>query len=354
MRILRRYFFVAIAGTTLLVLAVLLSLGAFIQFIGELNDIGTGDYGLPQALAWVLLKLPNVLFQMLPIATLLGALLGLGNLASRSEFIVLRAAGISPAELARAAGMTGLVLAAAGLVLGEAVGPPLERYARQFRTAAKYGEAGLDTGRSAWIRDGNMLLNVVAPTGEPGVGGVYVFQKGADGWLDSIGRADSVHVEPDGSWVLDNFADSRFVATGVEAGPRGSPVLRGLNPDLLGLAVVREETLSGASLYRYIRYLQRNGLDSRRYEVAFWARISTALAVAVMCVLAVPFVLGALRSGGAGARMLTGLGVGLVWFLMARTLTDGGAVWGLSPLFVAWLPTTLLAVAAAVALARVR
>jgi lipopolysaccharide export system permease protein len=250
--------------------------------------------------------------------------------------------------------MTGLVLAAAGLVLGEAVGPPLERYARQFRAAAKYGEAGLDTGRSAWIRDGDTLLNVVAPTGEPGVGGVYVFRKGAGGWLDSIGRADSVHVEPDGSWVLDNFADSRFVATGVDAGARGSPVLRGLNPDLLGLAVVREETLSGAALYRYIRYLQRNGLDSRRYEVSFWARISTALAVAVMCVLAVPFVLGALRSGGAGARMLTGLGIGLAWFLMARTLTDGGAVWGLSPLFVAWLPTTLLAVAAGVALARVR
>lgn len=353
-RILRRYFFLAIAGTTLLVLAVLLSLGAFIQFIGELNDIGTGDYGLPQALVWILLKLPNVLFQMLPIATLLGALLGLGNLASRSEFIVLRAAGISPAGLARAAGMTGIVLAAAALVLGEAVGPPLERYARQFRAEAKYGQAGLDTGRSAWIRDGNTLLNVVAPTGEPGVGGVYLFRKGDDGWLDSVGRADSIHVEADGSWVLDNYAESRFVEAGVEAGPRGSPALRGLNPDLLGLAEVRDETLSGAALFRYIRYLQQNGLESRRYEVAFWARISTALAVAVMCVLAVPFVLGALRSGGAGARMLTGLGIGLAWFLMARTLTDGGAVWGLPPLLVAWLPTALLAVAAGVALARVR
>jgi lipopolysaccharide export system permease protein len=250
--------------------------------------------------------------------------------------------------------MTGIVLAAASLVLGEVVGPPLERYARQYRAAAKFGQAGIDTGRSAWIRDGSTMLNVVAPTGEPGVGGVYLFRMGDGVRLESVGRADSIHVEPDGSWVLDNYADSRFVETGVESGPRGSPVLRGLNPDLLGLAVVRAETLSGAALYRYIRYLQRNGLESRRFEVTFWSRISTSLAVAVMCVLAVPFVLGALRSGGAGARMLTGLGIGLAWFLVARTLTDGGAVWNLSPVLVAWVPTLLLAAAAAVALARVR
>ena len=88
--------------------------------------------------------------------------------------------------------------------------------------------------------------------------------------------------------------------------------------------------------------------------MAFWGRIATATAVAVMCVLAVPFVLGALRSGGTGARLLTGLGIGLAWFLANRTLTDGGEVWSLPPVVVAWLPTVLLAVAAGVALRRAR
>jgi lipopolysaccharide export system permease protein len=354
MRILRRYFFQAIAGTTLLVLAVLLSLGAFIQFIGQLDDIGEGNYGLPQAIAWVLLKLPNILFQMLPVATLLGALLGLGNLASRSELIVLRAAGVSPLGLARAAGMTGVVLALGGLLLGEAIGPPLERYARQYRAEAKAGRAGVDTGQSAWIRDGDTILNVVAPSGEPDVGGVYVFRIDPSGWLSSVGRADSVRAEPDGSSVLDNLAESRFVADGIEAGFLGSPPISGLNPDLLGLAVVRAETLGGLALFRYVQYLQRNGLEGRSYEVAFWSRLSTSVAVAVMCVLAVPFVLGALRSGGASARMLAGLGVGLAWFLLARTLSDGGAVWNLPPVLVAWVPTVLLAAAAGIALSRVR
>jgi lipopolysaccharide export system permease protein len=355
-RILRRYLFAAIAGTTLLVLAVLISLGAFIEFVGQLDDIGVGRYGLPQAVVWVFLKLPNVVFQMLPVATLLGALLGLGTLAARSEFIVLRAAGVSPLGIARAAALTGVALAVLTLVLGEAIGPPLERYARQYRAIAKFGRAGIDTGRSAWVRDGDTFINVVAPSGDADdPGGVYLFRLGSGAALTAVGRADSVRAAADDAWVLDNYAESRFVPDGISVErPVGAAAVRGLNPDLLGLAAIREDTLSGVALYRYVQYLKRNGLAARAYEVAFWGRIATATAVAVMCVLAVPFVLGALRSGGTGARLLTGLGIGLAWFLANRTLTDGGEVWSLPPVVVAWLPTVLLAVAAGVALRRAR
>lgn len=355
MRILRRYLFGAIAGTTALVLAVLISLGAFIEFVGQLNDIGVGQYGLPQAIVWVLLKLPNVVFQMLPVATLLGALLGLGTLAARSELIVLRAAGVSPLGIARAAAVTGLALALLALVLGEAIGPPLERYARQYRAEAKFGRAGLDTGQSAWVRDGDTFINVVTPAGDATEAGVYLFRLAGPGVLGAVGRGDSVRATGAGDWLIENYAESRFIPEGVTVERQSaSAAVRGLNPDLLGLAAVREETLTGLALYRYARYLQRNGLIARPFEVAFWGRISTATAVAVMCVLAVPFVLGALRTGGTGARMLTGLGIGLVWFLVSRTLTDGGEVWDLPPVLVAWLPTALLAAAAAIALSRAR
>lgn len=353
--ILRRYLFGVIVGTTLLVLAVLLSLASFIEFVSQLDDLGVGGYGLPQVIVWVLLNLPNRLFQLLPIATLLGSLLGLGTLATRSELIVLRAAGVSPLGIAGSAAITGLVLACVTLVIGEAIGPPLERYARQYRTEAKLGRAGLDTGLTAWIRDGDTFISVVAPTDDPAVGGVYLFRLAPAGALGAIGRADSLRAAGDGGWLLENYAESRFGTDGVTVDRRAATAaLRGINPDLLSLAAVREATLSGVALYRYVQYLKRNGLESRTYEVAFWSRLATAAAVAVMCVLAVPFVLGALRSGGAGARMLAGLCIGLAWFLVNRTLTDGGQVWNLSPVVVAWAPTLLLAVAAAVALRRAR
>lgn len=355
MRILRRYLFRTILGTTGLVLAVLLSLGAFIEFVGQLDDIGIGDYGLVDALGWVLLQMPTIVAQLLPIAALLGALLGLGSLANRSELIVLRAAGVSPRGLARAVLLTGVVLAGAGIVLSLYLAPPLERYARQQRELAKFGQAGVSAGDSAWIRDHNTILNVTPPSDQHPAGKVYVFRIAEDGTLDAMGRADSVRAEPDRRWFLRNYAESRFTPTAIRTSlSPESLALEGVNPDLLGLTVIREETMTGVALWRYVQYLKRSGLDARRYEVSFWTRIASVFAVPLMCVLAVPFVLGPLRSGGSGGRMLAGLGIGLTWFLISRTLSDGGEVWNLNAIVTAWLPTALLAAATVIVLARTR
>lgn len=355
MRILRRYLFWTIMGTTGLVLGVLLSLAAFIEFVTQLDDIGIGDYGLLNAIGWVLLKMPNFVAQLLPIAALLGALLGLGSLASRSELIVLQAAGVSPRGLARAVLVTGFALALVAFLFSLYLAPPLERYSRQQRDFAKFGQAGISAGGDAWIRDRRTILNVIPPSEEHPAGKVYVFRFGSDGKLGAIGRAESVHAESEKRWFLHNYAESRFTPTAITTSvtPR-SLAVEGINPDLLGLTVVREETMTGPALWRYVQYLKRSGLNSRTYEVEFWNRIASVFAVPWMCLLAVPFVLGPLRSGGAGLRMLAGLGIGLTWFLASRTLSDGGAVWNLSAILVAWLPTVALALATLLVLSRTR
>lgn len=346
MNIVGRYLFMTILGTTAMVLAVLMSLGGFIELVTQLDDIGVGGYGLMNAIGWVLMKLPSVFVQLLPIAALLGALLGLGMLASRSELIVLRAAGVSPAGIARAVLVTGLVFALVGGLLGEFVAPPLQRYARQYRALVKFGQTGAGTGESTWIRDGEMLLNVQPPTDKEPAGGVYVFRLASGSALAAVGRAGVLREAAGNQWLLDNYVESVFTSTAVETMHAGqSLAISGLNPDLLGLTVVRTDSMTGKALWRYIGYLKRNGLATRDYEVAFWSRFAAMVAVPFMCVLAVPFVLGPLRGTGTGARMLVGIGIGLGWFLISRTLADGGAVWGLNPVLVAWLPTVLLAVA---------
>ena len=122
----------------------------------------------------------------------------------------------------------------------------------------------------------------------------------------------------------------------------------------MSLTVVRPGGLSGVELYRYAQYLRRNELDARKYEVAFWTRIAGAVAVVPMCVLALPFVFGRMRSSGAGGRMVIGLIVGLAYFLAARGLADGGQVYDLDAVVIAWFPTAALMLATLIALARVR
>jgi len=355
MRVVRGYLSWTIVGGTALVLAVLLSLAAFMEFIGQLDDLGEGSYGILQALFYVALKLPTLGFVMLPIAVLLGALLGLGSLASRSELIALRSAGYSPVQLGRATLAAGVALGLFALLLGEYLGPPAERFARQYRALAKFGEDMPQSGPSSWIRDGDVFLNVLWPSERNPSGGVFLFRVRPGEGLEALGRADALEPGAGDGWLLQNYAETRFGSDGVQVTREQASVAGlGLNPELLGMTVLRPNTLDGRELLRYVRYLQRNDLDARQYEVEFWTRIAASAAVPLMCLLAVPFVLGPLRRAGNGGRMLIGVVIGLGYFLASRALSDGGVVWNLTPLLTAWAPTLLLALAAAWALVRAR
>ncbi len=355
MKVVRRYLFRSIIGTILLVLSVLLGLAAFIEFVTQLDDIGTGSYGTMQALIYTLLKLPNLAYQMLPMAVLLGSLLGLGGLANHGELIVLRASGVSLFRLAGSIMWTGLALSLVTLILGEFIGPPLDDYARQYRAAVKHSGEAVATGQSAWIRDGDTFLNVSRLTDDFRLGGIYLYRLDPTGQLAGIGRADSAGVDDTDQWVLSNFEESLFVDSGVKTSEaRRQTQPNNLSPDLIGLTVVRPDGLTGQELFRYVRYLQRNELDTRRYEVAFWSRIAGAVAVAPMCVLALPFVFGRMRSSGSGTRLVVGVLIGLVYFLASRGLADGGQVYELNPLLIAWLPAVALIAVTVVAIMRVR
>ena len=80
-----RYLTRSIGSAVLFVLAAFLGLFAFFDFINELDDIGRGGYGLPAAIAYVLLTLPSRTYELLPIAALIGTVYALAQLAASSE-----------------------------------------------------------------------------------------------------------------------------------------------------------------------------------------------------------------------------------------------------------------------------
>jgi len=71
-------------------------------------------------------------------------------------------------------------------------------------------------------------------------------------------------------------------------------------------------------------------------------------------VFALPFGFGSMRSAGGGARTTVGLGVGIVYFFLQRTVESGTVVFQLDPIVLAWLPTALLALIAGYLMTRVR
>jgi lipopolysaccharide export system permease protein len=354
--LLRGYIVMAVLRGVATVLAVLVVVTCAIEFVGQLNDVGTGDYGVQAALTYVALRVPRTVFSSLPIAALIGALLSLGNMAVHRELVVMRASGISSWQLLSAVGLAGVALVVLMVLLGESIAPSLGGYANEMRTRAMHEDLAVAKGQATWLRDGDRIVSLRRQASDLGYGGgVLMFELGPDRSLKRVARADSADLDSENRWVLSNYAETSFQESGVAIrSERQATETFGLNPDLLELSVVREDLLDMPSLQRYIRYLQSNDLDARRYLIAYWSRIASVVSVVLMTILALPFVFGSLRSAGAGARLVVGLVVGLSYYVIGEVLTSGGEVYGFQPLVIAWAPTTLLLLATAVAFARVR
>jgi lipopolysaccharide export system permease protein len=349
LRLIGGYLARAIITASLLVLFVLLAVMGFIEFVGQLDDIGVGQYTLVRAIGYVVLREPDAAFTLIPIAVLIGGILGLGGLAEHSELIAVRAAGVSLAALVRAVFTTGLFIALLTAALGEYLAPPIQRYARQMRVSAIQDGLGTGSGESAWMRDGGTIINVNA-MGDPRAAGVFLFQVAPGNRLASITHADSAGFDSSKQWILNNVTATDFASTGTRIRrARSQPQANSLNANLLGLTIVRADHLNGVALWNYVRYLRVNGLDARRYEISFWRRISTVTVMPIFCVLALALCFGRLRRAGTGARSAIGIALGLGYYLATQGLAEAGEAFALSPIVAAFLPTAVVAAVTAFA-----
>ena len=351
--ILSNYMMRTILFSTALVLIVLLALAGLFEFIAELDDT-QGDYQTPQAILYTLLRLPNLAFEMLPVAALIGSLLGLGGLAGNSEIIVMRSAGLSVRKLASMVAVSGAVLLVLTGLLGEFIGPPLDFYARNMRVEARYSQDDDRLGNETWVKDGNVYLHLERVNPEFEFGSLYMYRFDDDR-LSSISIAENAGIDDNDDWILENLRETQFERDGVQVAESSLAIETfEVDAQLLGSALAKPLSLSAREMLTYIDYLKRNDLDATPYETEFWYRVSRTFTVLIMPILALAFVFGSLRSGGAGGRLMIGVVVGLAYYLASETLANSGQVFDLNPIFVTWLPSVTLSFITIIALSRIR
>lgn len=333
---------------------VLLALAGLFEFIGQLEST-QGAYGIPEALLFTILRLPQLSFEMFPIAALIGALLGLGALANNSELVVMRTAGLSIAMLAGMVALSGTVLMIMMALVGEYIGPPLDYFARTMRDEARFEQEDRDFGSATWVKDGPVILHLEKINSEFEFGTLYVFRFNDDNSLGAIARAENSGIDDSDKWILENVKETRFQNDSVQVVESSVAVESfDLDADMLGITLVKPVSLSARGLLTYIAYLKRNELDSQRYETELWSRIARTVTVIIMPVLALAFVFGSLRSAGSGGRLMLGVLIGLAYFLASEMLANSGQVFRLNPAVFAWLPSVALLGVTSFALTRVR
>jgi lipopolysaccharide export system permease protein len=355
MKVIPRYIIRGVLGYTALVMATLLVLLALYLFLNQTDELGTGNYGVFAAIIVVACRLPDQAFTLLPIGALMGSLLALGNLARSGELTIMRVSGISVFRLAGWVMTAGIILMLITWAIGDYLAPPAGRFADQYKALAKTNQYKAIGSEDMWAKDGNVFLAVQKQSGQNSFGGLYLLQFDQQQRLQSVGRADSAELIDGKSWRLRSYVESRFEGDRVATTRHATRALdTKFSIEFLRAAVADPEMLTGVALLRYIRYLNANHLESGLYSIAFWTRVARTCTLPIIVMLAVPFSFGPMRSTGTGARMVVGILVGAAFFLLARLLSNGGVVYNLDPLVIAWGPTAVLAAVTLIALKRLR
>lgn len=337
-----RYIGVHVFLAILTVLGIIVGLALLFAFIDELGDV-EGGYGLADALEYVLLTSPRRLYEMLPMAALIGCLIGLGTLASSSELTIMRAAGVSLGRIVVAVMKPTLVLLLVGVLIGEYVAPWTEDIAQARRSLAQGAGEAQSSKRGLWHRQENEFVHVNAV--QPGgvLVGVTRYRFDDERRLLSASFARRAAYQSD-HWLLSDVATTYFRDGHTEvlrAGEERWDVQ--LTPQLLGTVVIAPEALSITGLWRYIHYLAEQGLNNGRYWLAFWTKALQPAVTVALVLLAISFIFGPLRSVTLGQRIFTGVVVGFVFRIIQDLLGPASQVFGFSPLLAVVLPAGVCA-----------
>ena len=322
MRTLKRYIGREVLLATLLIFAALLMLFAFFDLIHELGDVGRGDYTISAALLYVALHLPSRLYELFPVAALIGTLFAIAQLVGNSEYTVMRASGMSLVQLGWAVLRVGIPLAAATFLAGEYVAPPAEQIAQTIRASS----AG-DTSRVVaqqfssgfWFKQDLTFVNIRRVLADMTLLGVRIYEFDRDLRLTSVRIAETGRFTGNGRWELENVKTTEIGADGTRVS--SAPTLAWetvLRPSILNVYQVAPERLDLNALYDNIRVLNNNSQKTSRFEIAFWNKVFYPAAVLVMMMLALPFAHFQRRQGGIGFRIFAGTMLGLTFFLLGR------------------------------------
>ena len=348
MRTLRRYLAAEIIVATALVVLALVMLFSFFDLVDEMKDLGRGGYQLKHIALHVLLRAPTHVYEVFPIAALIGTLFALTQLVASSEYTVIRTSGVSLIRMNMALVAIGTTFAVVTFIFGEFIGPPSEQFAQRMRSLAIAGIVAQEFRSGLWVKDGYNFVNVGEVTPQSELRNIRIYEFDQDYRLRTLSLAEHGRYLKDRVWALDGVVTTTF--EGQRTRVRRIPELQWysvLEPQILSMLLVRPDRMSAWSLWSYSQHLRENRQRALQYEIALWAKLMYPIAVLVMMILALPFASFQKRQGGVGGRIVAGIMLGLGFYMSNRLFASLGLLYGW-PAVVAAVTPTLIFLALAV------
>lgn len=328
--IVQRYLMREVFAAILLVLVAFLVLFSFFNFVDELRNVGRANYTAGRAALFVGLGLPVLIYELIPITTLIGCLYALSTLARHSEIAVLRASGVATRDLLMTLFRVAIVLAALTFVVGEVVVPFSERFAQELKGRALskvLAQGGLESGY--WFKDGRSFINIQKANPDATLEGVRIYRFSPDFALEAVTDARQARYVAPEQWSLEDATQTML--EGDLARVESHPQLlwqSAVSPELLATMTISPERMSLLGLFNITRHLAENKQKVERYEIAMWKKLVYPLTALVMVALALPFGYSHSRVGGVSLKIFSGVMLGILFYALNGMFSNLGVING--------------------------
>ena len=335
-----RYVARILLGRFVLVLLGLAALLLLLEFLADSDQVIAASDRAAGALAlYMVLRLPDILAELIPVAALLAGLLTFAELGRHSELTAIYAGGLSKTRLALAVVPVVLVIGGLQLLIEDQARPAAIAELRAWGVG-DFGPG--DEAAAIWLRRGPEILRIKQIDPNQGeLRGVTIFQRDQEGNLIAKVEAARAVAERD-SWMLHDVARSRVGSAVVETAER-LPWSGDLAPGDLGILTTNPPEMPFADLLRVLRHPELGSQPNYRYETALHERLTGPLTTAMLLFLTVALARPPHGRATQTALIAGGLCGGFLLWTFDGLVSNFGHLGLVPPVLAGWAPVAVIA-----------
>lgn len=344
-----KYLFKNISKGLALSTVVFVSLILLLGFIAKIYIIGKGDFTISSALIFTLLTIPNEVYHVFPVSSVVGVLLGLGLLAESSELIVLQSVGFSRIRIALITCITLVIWLIPLVLMGEYVVPPMTSFAESYKETKLHKNSGYGLDSGIWIREGLSIINVGNTlTGDSqknknsSLNQIKIFKFNEQLDLNKVIVAKTASINKN-IWELTDVTEISLSEFAVKHTNFPSKSWQtNMRPEMFKITYTNPKILSIRDILKYKEFKGVGKSIPKEYQIALWSKVFYFLLVIATALTGLPFLFGLIRTGGFGKRVLIGVLLGVILNLIHRSLLNMGEVFHMPAYLVTVFPSVMI------------
>lgn len=330
--------FIALVGG---VLAVIVAVYLCVEFLQKADRLIKHHATLSQVFRYFLYSIPVMITMSLPMATLIAALLSLGNLSHHNEIIAMRAGGVSLVKIVTPLLVGGILIAIFGFINNEIIMPASTSRANYIRSVEieKKQQQVMFQQSKLWLRGPeNSIANIelVSPNRHEMLG-LNIYKLNPDYSVRERITAAAL-VWENGAWRLKKSRTIQIQGHTIRSRVSDDEVFNIVdNPDNLGMIVKDQEEMSFAEMWDYVNRLKSSGYEATKYEVQLYSKLAFPCASFLVVLIAIPFSFHKVRAGGAAKSFAFAIMIAFSYLLVmgiGQSLGNSGKI---PPIIAAWM-----------------